>query len=63
MVYPEPTKLPKQFKFADKMKMKIVVTVGPDEAEKGLVAVKNLSNGEQVVVARDAVAGEIRKIL
>jgi histidyl-tRNA synthetase len=45
------------------MKMKIVVTVGPDEAEKGLVAVKNLSNGEQVVVARDAVAGEIRKIL
>ncbi len=42
MVYPEAAKLPKQFKFADKMKMKIAITVGTDEAEKGLVAVKNL---------------------
>jgi histidyl-tRNA synthetase len=63
MVYPEPAKLPKQFKFADKMKMKAAVTVGPDEAEKGLAAVKNLSNGEQVIVAREAVADEVRKIL
>jgi histidyl-tRNA synthetase len=63
MVYPEPAKLPKQFKFADKMKMKAAVTVGPDEAEKGLAAVKNLSNGEQVIVAREAVVDEVRKIL
>lgn len=63
MVYPEPAKLPKQFKFADKMKMKAVVTIGPDEAEKGLAAVKNLSSGEQVIVAREAVADEVRKIL
>lgn len=54
MVFPEPAKLPKQFKFADKMKMKIAVTVGPDEAENGQAAVKNLSNGEQVVVKREA---------
>ncbi|MCK7527492.1 MAG: ATP phosphoribosyltransferase regulatory subunit [Ignavibacteriales bacterium] len=53
MVFPEPAKLPKQFKFADKMKMKVAVTIGPEEAEKGLVAVKNLSNGEQVIVTRD----------
>ena len=63
MVFPEPAKLPKQFKFADKMKMKVAVTVGPDEAEKGLAAVKNLSSGEQIVVARDVVADEVRKIL
>ena len=63
MVFPEPAKLPKQFKFADKMKMKVAVTVGPDEAEKGLVAVKDLSNGEQVIVTREAAAVEIRKIL
>ena len=63
MVFPEPAKLPKQFKFADKMKIKIAVTVGPDEAENGLVAVKNLSTGEQVTVARKSVADEIRKIL
>ncbi len=63
MVFPEPAKLPKQFKYADKMKMKVVVTIGPDEAGKGLAAVKNLSSGEQIVVRREAVVDEIRKIL
>jgi histidyl-tRNA synthetase len=63
MVFPEPSKLPKQFKFADKMKMKVALVVGPDEAEKGLVAVKNLLNGEQVIVTREAVVGEIKKII
>ncbi|GAB4444512.1 MAG: histidine--tRNA ligase [Anaerolineales bacterium] len=63
MVFPEPAKLPKQFKFADKMKMKAVVTLGPDEAEKGLASVKNLSNGEQVIVRREAVADAVKKIL
>lgn len=61
MVYPEPAKLQKQFKFADRMKVSIVVTVGPDEDAKGLAAVKNLLNGEQVTVARDALVEEIRK--
>jgi histidyl-tRNA synthetase len=63
MVYPEPVKLPKQFKFADKMQMKVAVTVGPDEVENGLVAVKNLSTGEQVVVKREAVAQSIQAML
>ena len=63
MVYPEPVKLQKQFKFADKMKIKIVLTVGPDEAANDQVAVKNLVNGEQVTVKREAVVEFIRKIL
>ena len=63
IVYPEPVKLQKQFKFADKMKMKIALTVGPDEAANDQVAVKNLINGEQVTVKRDAVVEVIRKIL
>lgn len=63
ITFPEPAKLPKQFKYADKMRMRVVVTVGPDEAEKGLVAVKNLSNGEQVIVTRAEAAEAIRKIL
>jgi len=63
MVYPEPAKLPKQFKFADKMKMKVAVTIGPDEVEKGMAAVKNLGTGEQTLVKREAVADEIRKFL
>ncbi|HSQ39287.1 MAG TPA: histidine--tRNA ligase, partial [Anaerolineales bacterium] len=63
MVYPEPIKLPKQFKYADKMKMKVAVTIGPDEAANGQVAVKNLLNGEQVIIPREAAVESIRKIL
>jgi len=63
MVYPEPAKLPKQFKFADRMKMKVALVLGPDEAEKSLVVVKNLFSGEQVQVARDAVLESVKGIL
>jgi len=63
ITFPEPAKLPKQFKYADKMRMRVVVTVGPDEAEKGLVAVKNLLNGEQVIVTRAEAAEAVRKVL
>jgi histidyl-tRNA synthetase len=63
MVSPEPTKLPKQFKFADKMKMKVALVLGPDEVEKGLVVIKNLVNGEQVQVKREALVESIKGIL
>lgn len=63
LAFSEPVKLPKQFKYADKMKMKVAVTIGPDEAAKGQVAVKNLLNGEQVIVSREAAVEVIRKIL
>ena len=63
IVYPETAKLQKQFKFADRMKMKAVLVLGPDEAEKGLVVVKNLLNGEQGPVAREAVVESVRGIL
>ena len=63
MVYPEPAKLPKQFKFADRMKMKVALVLGPDEAEKGLVVVKNLTNGEQAQVKKEAVFESVKKIL
>ncbi len=54
MVYPEPARLQKQFKFADKMKLRIAITIGPDEAEKGQVAVKDLKSGAQQIVPEDA---------
>ena len=63
IIYPEAAKLPRQFKFADKMKMKVALVVGPEEAEKGLVVVKNLSNGEQVQVARNGVLESIKRVL
>lgn len=63
MVFPEPAKLQKQFKFADKMRIKIALTIGPDEAANGQVAVKSLATGEQVTVKQEAVVDEIRKLL
>jgi len=63
MVFPEPAKLPKQFKFADKMKIKVALVLGPDEAEKGLIVVKDLTKGEQVQVAREAVLESVKGIL
>jgi len=63
MVFPEPAKLQKQFKFADKMKMKFALVVGPDEVENGLVVIKNLGNSEQIQVNREAVVESIKKLL
>jgi len=63
MVSPEPIKLQKQFKFADKMKMKVALVIGPDEAEQGLVVIKNLMSGDQVQVQREAVLESIKSIL
>ncbi len=62
-VYPEPAKLSKQFKLADKMKMRVALTVGPDEAAQNKVAVKNLLSGEQVLVPREALIEALGKIL
>ena len=63
MVLPEPAKLQKQFKFADRMKMKIALVLGPDEVQQGLVVVKDLSKGEQIQVKREAVLESVMKIL
>jgi histidyl-tRNA synthetase len=63
MVFPEPVKLQKQFKFADKMKIRIALTIGPDEAANSQVAAKNLMTGEQVMINRESILDEVRKLL
>jgi histidyl-tRNA synthetase len=63
LVYPEPAKLQKQFKFADKMKIRVAVTLGPDEAAHGQAGVKNLVNGEQVTVSREVLVESIKDLL
>ena len=63
VLYPEAAKLGKQFKYADRIGAKVTMVLGPDEAEKGQVTVKNLMSGEQVIVAQDAVVDVVRGIL
>jgi histidyl-tRNA synthetase len=61
--YPEAAKLQKQFKYADRIGARVTLVLGPDEVEKGQVAVKNLSSGEQISVAREELSAAVRKII
>jgi histidyl-tRNA synthetase len=61
--YPEPVKLPRQFKFADRMGMRVVLVLGPDEAAQGNVTVKDLTSGTQAVTARAEVIRAVKAIL
>lgn len=61
--YPEPTKLSKQFKYADRIGTRLAVILGPDEIEKGQVAIKNLETREQTNLQREEVADFIKEIL
>jgi histidyl-tRNA synthetase len=61
--YPEPAKLPKQFKFADRMGMRAVLVIGPEEALAGKVTLKNLVSGTQETITRSKVYESVKKIL
>jgi histidyl-tRNA synthetase len=57
--YPEASKLPKQFKFADRNGIRYILVIGPDEIEKGTVVVKDLTNSSQETLPE----GELIKYL
>ncbi len=61
--YPEPAKIGKQFKFANKMGMRVAIVLGADEVAAGQVAVKDMRSGEQVSVPRGEAAETVRRIL
>ncbi len=61
--FPEPAKLPRQFKFADRMGMNVVLVLGPDEAAAGKVTLKNLKTGTQETIARSKINKSVRLIL
>lgn len=53
MTYPEVVKLPKQFKFADRIGVRFVAILGPDEVAGGRVTVKDLVAHEQVTLGEE----------
>jgi histidyl-tRNA synthetase len=61
--YPEAAKLPKQFKFADRMGMPAVLVLGPDELAQGKATLKDLANGTQVVLERAALPVALKQVL
>lgn len=46
-IYPEPTKMGKQMKYADDRNAPYVIIVGDQEMETGLMALKHMKSGEQ----------------
>ncbi|MDT4897528.1 MAG: histidyl-tRNA synthetase [Acidobacteriota bacterium] len=62
-LYPEADKIGKQFKYASSRGIPFVAVVGEEERARRLVALKNLSTGEQQTLSSDRVAATIRETL
>jgi histidyl-tRNA synthetase len=56
-------KLAKQLKYADRIGVRLVVVLGPDELAKQAVTLKNLATRQQLTVPRSQAAGTIRRML
>jgi histidyl-tRNA synthetase len=55
--YPDPENLGKQFKYASRMGIKLVIIIGPDEIKQGTISIKELSSAEQKTIPHsDAIA-------
>jgi histidyl-tRNA synthetase len=52
-IYPEQSKLKKQFDYADKKAIPFLSIVGGNEVEAGIINIKNLSTGEQKSFDKD----------
>jgi len=62
-VYPQATKLARQFKYGDRMGMTVALALGPDEQANGQVALKDLRSGEQTLIPQAELVQAVRAIL
>ena len=62
-LYPEVSKLSKQFKYGDRMGMRLAVVIGPDEQAQNLVALKDLKTGEQRLVPQAQLVEAVRQLI
>ena len=63
LTYPDPARLQKQFRYADRLGVRLVLVLGPDEIARGTVVVKDLASGAQESVQRGILAHFIRSRL
>ncbi|MGD8620985.1 MAG: histidine--tRNA ligase [Anaerolineales bacterium] len=61
--YPEPVRLPRQFKYADRQNIPFTIILGPEEIEAESVAIKDMRTGEQVSVARENLIDYLKGLL
>lgn len=62
-LYPEAAKIPKQFKYADRLGIRLAVVIGPDEAAQELVTIKNLTDSSQQTVSAEQAPTLIKQLL
>jgi histidyl-tRNA synthetase len=60
-IYFEPKKISKKFEYAEKIGAQFCAIVGTDEAEKGMITIKNLKSGEQATVKIEKIFDEVNK--
>ena len=60
-VYPDNTKLKKQFEYADRKGIPFLAIIGDQEMDQGTVTLKNLASGEQRSVPKDELVSCLRQ--
>jgi histidyl-tRNA synthetase len=63
VTYPNPDKLGKQFRHADRIGAQVALIIGPEEESKGEVALKDLTSREQSVIPRSQLSEALRALL
>ncbi len=58
--YPQPVRLQRQFKYADRNKIPLVIIIGPDEMVSDKVSLKEMASGEQETFARSDLLARIK---
>jgi histidyl-tRNA synthetase len=61
--YPEPARLGKQFKYADRIGALVAVVLGPDELATDQASIKNLRDGTQTTCTRNELAETVIGVL
>ncbi len=59
-LYPEPAKMKKQMKYADKIRVPYVILVGDEEMKTGMYSLKNMKTGEQNSVSLEEIANILK---
>lgn len=62
-IYPEAAKLSRQFKYGDRMGMRLALIIGPDEQARGQITVKDLRTGKQRSIPQETLELALREYL
>jgi len=63
ITYPKVAKLGKQFKFCDRIGVKLATVLGPDEIEEQKITIKNLHTREQIIIKQEDLVETVKNLL